>query len=184
MSETNKKLTILDVTLDSNDSKYVFLNDYEYKTNWFEDLKFSLYSLFSDIRRFIRNIFIGIKNIIEYAPIIYQDRDWDYQYLLYLMKFKLKRIRKCIKDDNIIVDAQKVSEEIQIAIEKIDELEKSDELYEDASQLLLQQIKNTNDKDLKEELIKQYYIGLYKFEEEQWSSLWTYIYYNMQKWWD
>lgn len=184
MSEINQKLTILDVTLDRDDSEYIFLNDCRYKTNWFKEFKYSLCSYFSDIRIFLRNIFIGIKNIIEYTPIIYQDRDWDYQYLLYLMKFKLKRIRKCIKDDNIIVDAQKVSEEIQIAIEKIDELEKSDELYENASQLLLQQIKDTDNKDLKEELIKQYYIGLYKFEEEQWLSLWTHIYYNMQKWWD
>jgi len=42
------------------------------------------------MRQFLR----GIKNLIDYAPLIWRDRDFDYGYLLEMLIFKLDRMAK------------------------------------------------------------------------------------------
>lgn len=37
------------------------------------------------------------KRLYEYAPILWNDRDWDYAFLLALIRFKLKRLRSCLE---------------------------------------------------------------------------------------
>ena len=50
-------------------------------------------------------IFFGkIIKIFQYLPLLWKDEDWDFQYLLDLIEFKLKRIKKCIRQNNIIVE--------------------------------------------------------------------------------
>lgn len=44
----------------------------------------------------------GIKNIIEYAPIIYKDRDFDHGYLTELMLFKMKRMQKFFHSEDVV----------------------------------------------------------------------------------
>lgn len=44
------------------------------------------------VSSFFHNIKKGIKNLIEYGPTIYKDRDWDHYYLLKLMDIKLKKM--------------------------------------------------------------------------------------------
>jgi|694.fasta_scaffold00850_14 hypothetical protein len=44
----------------------------------------------------IKLFFIGLKNVYEYFPIIYKDRDWDFSFYEKLMLFKLKRMYKCL----------------------------------------------------------------------------------------
>lgn len=46
------------------------------------------------LRIWIRNKYIGITNLIQWLPIIWQDRDWDHAYLEELMLFKLTRMYK------------------------------------------------------------------------------------------
>jgi hypothetical protein len=38
--------------------------------------------------------FRQIKRIVEYIPILWADADWDYNYIFYLLKYKLQRTRK------------------------------------------------------------------------------------------
>lgn len=45
----------------------------------------------------ILNVYIGINNLIDYAPIIWKDRDWDQFFLYELMAFKLGKIEKEIE---------------------------------------------------------------------------------------
>ncbi len=45
-----------------------------------------------DVISFFRNIYKGIKNIVIYAPIIYNDRDWDHHYFFLLLEKKLERM--------------------------------------------------------------------------------------------
>lgn len=44
----------------------------------------------------IKLFFIGLKNVYDYFPIIYNDRDWDFSFYEKLMLFKLKRMYKCL----------------------------------------------------------------------------------------
>lgn len=40
----------------------------------------------------VRRLIQGIRNIIRWTPIIWDDHDWDYHHLLAVMKFKLERM--------------------------------------------------------------------------------------------
>ena len=51
------------------------------------------------IKRFI----LKIIKIFQYLPILWQDEDYDFEYLLLLIKFKIQRIKKEIVRNNIIV---------------------------------------------------------------------------------
>ena len=51
------------------------------------------------IKRFI----LKIIKIFQYLPILWQDEDYDFEYLLLLIKFKIQRIKKEIIRNNIIV---------------------------------------------------------------------------------
>ena len=53
----------------------------------------------------IRNIRYGIKNIIDYFPIVWRDRDWDSAYIVDFISKKLQRMLKR-KYTETIVDAE------------------------------------------------------------------------------
>lgn len=79
--------------------------------------------------RFLKNI----KRVLEWLPILWQDRDYDYSYILKLLHYKLERTKKCIVSNNIIVEADKVAEEItdtQECIQKALDSQFDDEWYE------------------------------------------------------
>jgi hypothetical protein len=42
----------------------------------------------------IRNFIQGIRNLIKWIPIIWKDRDWDKDYIMKILIFKLKKNRK------------------------------------------------------------------------------------------
>ena len=42
------------------------------------------------MKRRIRNIFIGLKNIWKWRKVIYRDRNWDHWYIYEILKTKLK----------------------------------------------------------------------------------------------
>lgn len=52
-------------------------------------------SPFYKIRTFIRNC----KRIIDYWPVIWENYDWDQNYFLYLVRFKITRMEKLFKGD-------------------------------------------------------------------------------------
>lgn len=48
--------------------------------------------MISRLRSLFYNLKNGLPNIIEYLPIIWHDRDWDYSYIDRLMRFKLNKM--------------------------------------------------------------------------------------------
>lgn len=57
---------------------------------WYKIQLFWKYDL-----KYYPSIFLrGIRNLIEWFPIIWQDRDYDSQYLMDLMKFKIEKMYK------------------------------------------------------------------------------------------
>jgi hypothetical protein len=60
----------------------------------------------------LRNLKGFPARLVAYLPLIWEDRDFDYGYVLSLMFFKLRRLRKHILDHNIIVRAEEVAAEI------------------------------------------------------------------------
>jgi hypothetical protein len=43
-----------------------------------------------------RSFFDGVSNLIAWAPIIFRDRDWDHSFLLKILEFKFRRMKKCL----------------------------------------------------------------------------------------
>lgn len=74
----------------------------------------------------IRNIVRGIRNVIHYLPIIWRDRDWDHTYLLQLMEFKLRRMSKFFKEEDLLVHDERSSKETLICAELLKRLVEDD----------------------------------------------------------
>lgn len=77
----------------------------------FREVQLRLKSAFA----FPRKVGRWIKRIIEYAPILWDDWDWDYSAFLRLMQYKLKRMRTCIIKNDIICAAPRVGKQIRYA---------------------------------------------------------------------
>lgn len=78
----------------------------------------------------MKNIFKGIKNIIDYAPIIFQDRDYDYEYLLTLMEFKLDRMHKFFDNSNISTEDATTAQQIKDTLDAFDKYKECEYQYD------------------------------------------------------
>lgn len=63
-----------------------------------------------------------IKRLIGWLPILWEDRDFDYAYILIILKYKLTRTRKCIVKNNIIENIEGLEEQIKKCEETLDRL--------------------------------------------------------------
>jgi hypothetical protein len=61
-----------------------------------ESYRYYLYK----IRTFPKDVWRGIKNIIRWTPIIWDDQDWDWAYLSDIMEYKLRRMSKQFRKDS------------------------------------------------------------------------------------
>lgn len=64
----------------------------------------------------LREIKKGVGNLISWFPIIWNDRDWDYQYIYALLYFKLSRTEKCIRLYGHSVNNEEVADSIKECI--------------------------------------------------------------------
>lgn len=88
-----------------------------FKNLWFE-IKYGLKNIYSEIRGFKR----GIKNIIKWIPIIYKDADWDYEFLIDILIFKLKSMEEFyFSDKPWRVNAEQRGKQIREARTKLEE---------------------------------------------------------------
>ena len=156
----------------------------------------------------ISRIFQKIIKIFQYIPIIWNDEDWDYDYLLLLLEYKLNRIKKCIRKNNIIVESE--ISQIETSIDKtLDAINKYDNYIElfpmiDPEEMYcvehywkLNPDRNTyslaymfvDGKDVPEDhefykYDKKYINRLYKWQQACWNRIWNTIRDSAQSWWD
>ena len=89
--------------------------------------------------RKIRRFFKQIRRVVEFLPIIWKGRDFDYRYALDLFQFQLKRLEKEIKANRNFVGYENVANRINTAIElmgkvydgdyELEGIDKFEELY-------------------------------------------------------
>lgn len=80
-----------------------------------------------DLRHLPSRFVLGIKNLIEWFPIIWEDRDYDSQYLMYLMKFKIEKMSKAQGLVNSHVSTKRNVEIMNTVVRLIDKV--VDETY-------------------------------------------------------
>jgi hypothetical protein len=67
-----------------------------------------------------------IRKIIQYIPLLWEDKDWDYTYILILLQYKLARTRRCIVGNEVISDRYRVAKQIRTCELLLDRLIKDD----------------------------------------------------------
>ena len=70
----------------------------------------------------IRRFFKQIRRVVEFLPIIWKGRDFDYVYALDLFQFQLKRLGKEIDNNRNFVGYKNTTNRINTAIELIDKV--------------------------------------------------------------
>lgn len=80
-----------------------------------------------DFTKRIRRLYMGIKNIIRWIPIIYRDQQFDYGFLLEILHFKLKLMEDFFDSDNTYTeDAKKTANQIKVSREALERLLKGE----------------------------------------------------------
>lgn len=63
----------------------------------------------------MKSFVYGIKNLIKWFSIIWNDKDFDYYYLLNILEFKLKNMEEFFNSDNTFtVNAKKYAKQMMI----------------------------------------------------------------------
>lgn len=71
---------------------------------------------------FVIDIYLRIKNIFRWLPIIWKDKDWDQSYIYKILKFKLENQSKYIIKNNRYTLSQRDAEIINICVNLIDKV--------------------------------------------------------------
>lgn len=74
----------------------------------------------------IDRFFLGIRNLIFWAPIIWMDRDWDDYYLLKMMEIKIRRMRKFFIEKGVAIHSKKELRDMLIVANVLSRLRKSE----------------------------------------------------------
>ena len=68
----------------------------------------------------------GIKNLIYWFKVIWNDRDWDYSFMLILWRHKLKSMHKHYSNLNFFVGEERVARDTHRAVLALDRLIKEE----------------------------------------------------------
>lgn len=151
--------------------------------------------------------FIGkIAKICAYIPILWNDEDWDYSYLLDLIKFKLNRIKNTIYKNNIIApyEIRNICIGINQTIDHINNYQNDVCAYKEINGELPFKVGFKHNKlengcynlitwnedadrqlnEQEEETYSKYIKDCYAFEQKEWDAIFDTIKKEGQKWWD
>jgi len=70
------------------------------------------------------------KKVKEYKEFLKNDHDWDWAYIIRLLRYKLERTRKCILENDIIKGSKKVAREIQVVENLLDRVAEDNYFHE------------------------------------------------------
>ena len=123
--------------------------------------------------------------IKKYSKILKEDRDYDFEYMLDLEKFKLKRMSEYFSKSQIISDWERVVKEINLCIKLIDIITEKDPpgyLYNGTKKLPY-----VNTRNYKRFLKYIYDNDFYRDDLRQTKALYLYNLirtYRIRSWWD
>lgn len=172
-----KQLSILDVT---DRPEWM----YNYKFTLWDEIVIEFKHIFASITGFWHNLTYGIKNLIYYFPVIWNDRHWDYEFMLDLLERKIKQMRDGIKKDNILAKTDEYVKQMNDALWYITCFKEAWDRFEMMSQNRLKEIQDETDEKVKDKMVRQYYIDSVNYENEQWDKIWDIIKEYGRHWWN
>lgn len=97
-------------------------------------------NMLSNITYPFRDFYRRVKNVLRWLPTIWKDRDWDNSYITEILIKKLELTRDFyLSGKAYSVEAEKIANEIQEAIDRLHMTRDSWEFYEDPAMEHLQQ---------------------------------------------
>lgn len=93
-------------------------------------VKSHIRSLHQKSSAIIRDLRIGICNLIEWFSVVWRDRDWDKHFIMEILIFKLKRNRKYMIDKGHIENKKQIAT-ITECIELLEKVQNEWENYEE-----------------------------------------------------
>ncbi len=146
--------------------------------------------IFRRIKRFFGRVVDGIRNLIRWFPIVWNDRDFDYWYFEKILAHKLKAMRDFHVSPNAMsMEAPEVAKQIDEVLALYDRLEKDDYVEEVDPEMHLgymlvddEVIYNDNRRD--NEYIMSVYMEADKRKKADRLKLYTIMAENMENWWD
>lgn len=131
------------------------------------------------------DIWFFIRKMWDYAPILWEDMDCDYIYLLRLMRFKIRRMRDLIGEDDFIAHTEDVVAEMakaDVLLRNVVDEDPDDEWSEHYNQFCI--YKKITDPCGNEELhLKALRLTALR-DKRNWLNLWKYLSKHAQGWWD
>jgi hypothetical protein len=82
---------------------------------------------------FIRNVPSNIVTICQWIPILWNNWDWDYNYFLTIVQYKIRRMSKHIKEHGHFVNSDEVCAQMDECVEIIDRFFKADYVKEETA---------------------------------------------------
>ena len=82
-----------------------------------------------DVKHVHKTIWVGIKNIWKWFPVIWKDRDWDYYYIYQVLKFKLEKQANYLIKHGSHENANRDAELMMTCVRLINKLQ-NEEYYE------------------------------------------------------
>ena len=78
------------------------------------------------MKYFIRNIRIGIRNLIRWFPVIWNDRQWDSYYFFSIMRRKLQIMEPFYRYDAMVLRREKEADRMKVCIMLLDRIIKEE----------------------------------------------------------
>jgi hypothetical protein len=164
--------------------------------------------MFDEVRRFGRDIKIGMFNLTKWLPIIWQDRDWDSEYIIRLLQFKLSNMEDFIRYKGHHLYAERDADTIHRALLYIDrilnydhhsnifkhhdkkwgevEISTEDIDNSDSCKVLLkrQNVKTEKDEELERKEFRILTEKVYVLEQQDYDMLFKHLKKYIRTWWD
>ena len=80
----------------------------------------------------IRRLLDGVRNLIRWTPVIWDDRDYDWEYLARVMSWKMRRMADCL-ESGFVVDGSKNAQDLRTCANLLDRVREQDGYWDDPS---------------------------------------------------
>jgi hypothetical protein len=137
---------------------------------FFNEARWFIHSswIFTYSRTFLR----GVKSIIQWTPVMYKDRDWDFFYILVLLEKKLLKMADFFEKYGVSMDSKKEALEMREVAKAIRKVMEDD---------YLEFVENSSDNV--EGKKRSYEIADSKMKEDI-DFIFESMKKNIRKWWD
>lgn len=126
-----------------------------------------------------------IKHVVAWLPLLWKDRDWDYGFLLEILKFKLQRMAVCIDRNDAITDKQEVCRQIYSVVNAIRDYEDDpDDEWTKHWEIYHKNLKQKLDDCVNHSECRKASNASAQREQRNWARIWTLLNKHGQNFWD